>query len=197
MNIGFNEACKRLEISDAELLRYIEYLDGNGLIFAECVRSFAGHPDIKPWRSDGHWTINPAEMYRLIYGLDDSLIVEGVDGIITYRKSYLPTLEINEKLFSEIGKEIIRQRDKNNNIPFEPQPDKPYSPTWGLLIRALNEYNDWACNRRRKPNKTQIKEWIHKDLMEKKPSRENGTFCREAWVIGLLIAEKFGASDSE
>ena len=129
MNIPFKEACERLKLSDINLIRYIEYFykenSSNVTIFSECERRIE---DIPPWREDGHWAISPEELYKLIFGPEDILIVECIGAKITHRKCYLDTLEISQELFDKICSEI------NSNT--EHLPTKRRS-TYLLMIAAL------------------------------------------------------------
>ncbi len=104
MNILFETACEKLGISNLELIRLIESEGGQGQIFAECLQ----HPPgvTEGWDENGHWAIAPADIYQLIWGDKDSFSVECVDAQLTYRKCYIPTLEIAEELFERITAQI-------------------------------------------------------------------------------------------
>lgn len=98
--VYFDKACTALGIDDVEMLGYIEFVQGRLNIFAECVRSL--FPDREPWSEDGNWTISIEDLRKLKYGPDDSVTVNGVGGVITYRKGYLKTLSIRKETFEEI-----------------------------------------------------------------------------------------------
>jgi hypothetical protein len=143
MTIPFAEACEQLSISDIELVKWIDALDGRGFMITE-IRDKLG--EVYNGRVIGYeyLSISKADLKKLFYGGDQlatcRATLKGKQVGLVYYLSHFETLEIEIELFNKI-KEGLGAIRKSRTIENLQLADNKYSTDLLRIIhQAINKF---------------------------------------------------------